>query len=124
MRSLKFLLGAALVLGIGYFGATNAADDKKEELTIKKIMQFAHDKETGKLADAKAGTIKDDDKKKLVEGYIALGKLKPPKGEADSWKKFTDAIASAAKDYGDGKDEKAAKLSKAVNCKGCHTAHR
>jgi hypothetical protein len=123
MRSLKFLMGAALVLSVAILGVTKA-DDKKEEWTIKKIMKFAHTKDEGKLFEAKSGKISDEDKKTLVEAYIALGKLKPSKGDADQWKKLTDPIAAAAKEYGEGKDEKAVKLSKTLQCKTCHEMFR
>jgi hypothetical protein len=131
MRSLKCFAGAALVLGLVTLGASNAADEKKPEFkSIKEVMKFAHDKDSGALAKAKAGTISDDDKKKLVAGYVALATFKPEKGDADNWKKLTEPIAAAAKAYGDGKDEKAAKLSDVVGgargaqCMACHKAHR
>jgi hypothetical protein len=124
MRSLKYYLGAALIVSVCVLGATKAADEKKEEWTIKKVMKFAHDKDEGKLAQAKAGTIKDEDKKKLVEAYMALPKLKPGKGDVDQWKKIAQPISDAAKEYGDGKDEKAVKLSKTLQCKTCHETFR
>lgn len=124
MRSLKFLFGAALILSIALLGNTKAADEKKEEWTIKKVMKFAHDKDDGALAKAKAGTISDDDKKKLVSAYVALVTLKPEKGDVDAWKKATQPIADAAKAYGDGKDENAKKLAALMKCGDCHKAFR
>jgi hypothetical protein len=121
MSSLKYFGAAALVLGFMYLGVTNAADDKK--YTIKEVMKAAHGKE-GLLNQAKAGTIKDDDKKVLVAMYVSLGGNKPPKGDAADWKKITDTLAAAAKDYGAGKDEKAANLAKAANCKACHSVFK
>ena len=100
MRSLKIFVGAALVLSVGLLGFSKAADEKKEEWTIKKVMKYADDKDEGKLKDAKAGKISDEDKKKLVEAYMVLPKLKPEKGDVDQWKKLTQPIAAAAKDYG------------------------
>jgi hypothetical protein len=124
MRSVKYFVGAALVLGLVTLGVSNADDKKPEFKSIKEVMKFAHDKENGALAKAKAGTISDDDKKKLAAAYVVLGTFKPEKGDADSWKKLTDPIAAAAKDYGDGKDPKAEKLAKTVQCMACHKAHR
>lgn len=119
---------AALVVGVALLGTSNAAqkDDKKDDVkfTIKMVMKLAHNKDTGLLKKAKEGTISDDEKKQLVEAYTALAKNKPEKGEPESWKKFTDEIAKAAKDYGDGKDPKAEKLTKALQCMECHKAHR
>jgi hypothetical protein len=131
MRRVKNFLLAALVVAVAVLSTSNAAQqkdkgDKKEETkyTIKQVMKTAHEKDVGLFFQAKAGTIKPEDKKKLAEMYVALGTLKPEKGDAESWKKFTDPIVVAAKDYGDGKDEKAEKLSKALQCKACHTVHR
>jgi hypothetical protein len=126
MRSLKFLFAAALLGSIALLGSTNAADEKKDEWTIKTIMKFAHDKENGALAKAKAGTISDEDKKKLVSAYVALPTLKPSKegADLDAWKKATQPIADAAKAFGDGKDEKAAKLGALLKCGDCHKMFR
>ena len=47
-----------------------------------------------------------------------LAAYKPPKGDAESWKKKTAAIAAAIK----ANDQAA--LKKAVNCKACHVVHK
>jgi cytochrome c len=47
-----------------------------------------------------------------------LAAYKPPKGDAESWKKKTGEIATAIK----LNDQ--ARLKKAVNCKACHNAHK
>jgi hypothetical protein len=120
MRSLKFFMAAALVMGVAVIGVTKADEKKEEEWTIKKVMKFAHDKENGVLDKAKDGSISDEDKKKLVSAYEALATLKPAKGDIDDWKKLTTPIAAAAKAYGEGKDEKAAKLAKTLKCMDCH----
>jgi hypothetical protein len=60
----------------------------------------------------------------------SLGNYDPPKGEKDSWLKFTESFAKSAEDLdkaaqAKNKDE-ALKASAALNnsCKDCHTAHR
>jgi hypothetical protein len=126
MLSLKYFGAAALVMGLAVLGVSNAADEKKDDVkfTIKEVMKVAHGKDVGLLKKAQNGTISDDEKKKLVEAYLALSKNKPAKGDTESWKKFTDNIAAAAKEYGEGKDDNAKKLTKALLCKDCHMAHR
>lgn len=125
MLSLKYFGAAALVMGLAVISVSSAADEKKDSVkyTIKEVMKLAHAKD-GLLAKAKNGTITDEEKKKLVEAYLALSMNKPPKGETESWKKFTDKISEAAKAYGEGKDPMAKGLTKALLCKDCHMAHR
>ena len=59
-----------------------------------------------------------------------LGKEKPPRGEADSWKKLTDALAKNVKNLGEAagkKDQTAAKdVIKKINnsCAECHKLHQ
>jgi len=65
-----------------------------------------------------------EEKKELVEMFTALAANKPPKGEEASWKEFTGALLSAAKEAHEGKDGAGDKLKKAANCAGCHKAHR
>jgi hypothetical protein len=128
MRSVKLFLSAALVLGVMIGGSSKGADkdDKKDDKkpTVKEIMKLAHEEKVGLWFRAKDGTIKDDEKKKLVAAYVALADTKPSKGDEEMWKKLTAAIAKAAKDYGDGKDEKAEALGKTLQCRGCHQTYR
>jgi hypothetical protein len=128
MRSVKLFLGAALIMGVAIGAGSRAADkdDKKDDKkpTVKEIMKLAHEEKVGLLFKAKDGTIKDDEKKKLVAAYVALADTKPSKGDEEMWKKITSAIAKAAKDYGDGKDEKAEALTKTLQCRSCHQTYR
>ena len=64
-----------------------------------------------------------EEKKDLVELYVALSQNEPPAGDAKDWKKKTSAMVAAAKKA--VTDEAAAKaLSKVVNCGACHKAHK
>ena len=57
--------------------------------------------------------------KEVLAKYAAwLAAYKPPKGDAESWKKKTGAIVAAIK-----ADNQAA-LKKATNCKACHNVHK
>jgi hypothetical protein len=110
---------AALFLTAGYAGA----EDEKPKYTIKEVMKIANkEKLLNKVVDGK-GTA--EDKKKILELYEAMAKNKPPKGDADSWKKTTEAIVAAAKDVVDGKDGSLDALKKvATKCGDCHKEHK
>jgi mono/diheme cytochrome c family protein len=73
------------------------------------------------VADGKATA---EEKKQLVEFYVALAANKPPKGDEASWKEKTAALLAAAKDAEAGKEGAGAALTKAVNCMACHSAHK
>jgi hypothetical protein len=117
--------GAAALLAAAFMGVTvfGAADDKPK-YDIETIMEKAHDKDNGlykKVVDGKADA---DEKKQLLDYYTELGKNKPPKGDAKSWKEKTTALVSAAKQIVDGKDAGVKDLKKAANCMACHKVHK
>ena len=87
------------------------AQDDKPKMTIKEAMKLHKDKINEKMAK---GTATDEEKKKLLEAYEAMGKNKPPKGDEKEWKAKTDALVKAIKD--NDKDA----YAKAVNCMACH----
>jgi hypothetical protein len=123
-QALRF--GGAALLAAAFAGMTvfGAADDKPK-FDIETIMDKAHgeknDKILKKVLDGKAN---DAEKKELLELYTELGKNKPPKGEAKSWKEKTKALSVAAKEVVDGKEAGVADLKKAANCASCHKAHK
>jgi hypothetical protein len=129
MRTL--VAGACAALAIGLLlgaGGSRAAggkdkDAKKPKYEISEVMQQAHSKD-GLLAKVASGKGDKADAEKLLDLYIELAKNKPPAGEAKSWKKFTDGLIAAAKVAVAGGEDAGAKLRKAANCKGCHTAHK
>lgn len=114
------ILSLAVVTG-GLISVLRAADEKPK-YTIKEVMK-EHKK--GALKDkAVEGTATAEEKKKLVELYEEMGKNKPPKGDAASWKKLCDALVKAAKEVEEGKKEGVDNLKKAVNCAACHKDHK
>jgi len=122
MQVRVLIAGAVLLFFVGGIGMMAPAQDDKPKFTIKEIMEKAHkSKLCGKVADGKASK---EEKDSLVEMYIALGKNKPPKGEADSWKEKTTKLVDAAKEC--VKDEKVGgpQLKKAVDCAACHKVHK
>jgi hypothetical protein len=116
---MRHLIAVAVVLGVSgaWLAASRAADDDAEEpkFTVKQVMQLHKDKLHEKFQD---GSASEEDKKKLLEGYEALTKNKPPKGAEDSWKEKTEALLKAVK------DDDVEAYKKAVNCGACHSAHK
>lgn len=114
------VLAALAVAALASFLVDSSAQDKAK-YTIKDVMKKAH--KEGLLKSVASGKASKEDKEMLIELYTALGQNKPPKGDAASWKDKTEALVSAAKEA--AKDAKAgAKVQKAANCMGCHSAHK
>ena len=64
----------------------------------------------------------DAEKKELVELYTQVGKLDPPKGDKESWKKLTEELVKNGKALVEGKKDAAATLQK--SCGACHSKHK
>lgn len=114
MKRVCAILAIVAVSGL-LLGNSRAADDAKPKFTIKEVMKLHKDKVHEKF---QKGEASKEEKAKLLEGYEALVKNKPPKGDDKSWKEKTEALVKAVKD-----DDKAA-YKKAVMCGGCHGAHK
>src|ERR1700681_1382737 len=92
-----------LVLGDGVTSAGQKDGDPK--FTIKEVMTKAHKGKDALLTKVKDGKASDAEAKDLLEMYTALTKNKPPKGDAEDWKKRTDALVAGAKLVVDGKKD-------------------
>jgi hypothetical protein len=124
MRTLKFLVAPALILGLVIGLAALRAADEAPKYTIKEVMKMAHAGDNALAKKVASGKASKEDKKKLVDLYTALAADTPKKGDADSWKDKTSALLDAAKAVDDGKDGAAKDLKKAMDCKACHTVHK
>lgn len=125
-------LGTVVMLAT--YGVANTADDKLP--TIKEIMGKGHKGTDAYIAkiktDAKDGKWDDakDYAKSLVAFGEALGKNKPPKGEAESWEKLTKKYLDNTKTVAKAVDDKdAGATNKALgaitkSCGECHSAHK
>lgn len=122
-QGLRF--GAMALLAVAFVALTvvGAADDKPK-YDIETIMEKAHDEDNGILKKVVAGKADAAEKKSLLDLYTELGKNKPPKGDAKSWKTKTGALVTAAKEVVDGKEDGIVHLKKATVCKDCHTVHK
>jgi hypothetical protein len=104
------------------------SDDAKQ-LSISMIMVQAHLKPhnrssrnnlDNKVVDGKAT---DEEKKKLLQLYTALGKQKPPRGKIEEWNKRTDELVESLKAVYAGEKDAKERFIRAKDCKACHTAH-
>jgi hypothetical protein len=108
------IAGAALVITVG----SDAGEKKDPKYTIKEVMREAH--KGGLMKKVATGKASEEEKKQLVEFYIALGANKPPMGNEAEWKDQTQKMLKAAKAAGEGDDKAAMSLLKLVNCGACH----
>ena len=76
------------------------------------------------LAKVKANKASKPEKDLLLKQYIALSKLKPKKGDAKSWKTKTTALIAAATKLTKNDKTAVALLTKAADCKACHSVHK
>jgi hypothetical protein len=121
--------GVCAALALILLAGTNQAGDKdkkdekdKAKYSISEVMLKAH--KGGLLNKVAAGKGDKADAEKLLDFYIALAKNKPPEGDAESWKKFTDGLVAAAKVAVKGGPDAGKRLKKAANCSACHKIHK
>ncbi len=122
-RVVSGVLAVAMLAGLGLV----VRGDDKPKYTVKEVMAKAHKGAKGKkplAARAAAGQASDEEKKLLVELYEEMAKNKPPKGDAESWKKLNDELVAAAKDVAEGKDGAGKRLGNAMKCGPCHDNHK
>ncbi len=126
----------AMLLAYGSVATATAQDKKKDEKLpdISEIMKKGHDKTDGYIAKIKEATKdgKWEDAQKYAKTLAFfgenLGKNKPAKGEAESWKKLTDKYHTNTKAVLKGTEDKDAKaVAKGlggINCGECHKLHK
>jgi hypothetical protein len=126
MGGVRCFLVAALTLALVGLGTIPARQDDKPRYTIKEIMRLAHRPEKGEglLRKVVGGRATEDEKKKLVELYVALGQNKPPRGDAKDWKDRTDALIKAAREEAAGEPGAYKSLLNAAICADCHERHK
>jgi hypothetical protein len=104
------------------------ADDKKADpKPIKEIMKKGHTAPEGEDPLCKkllTGKATEAETKDLIAMYEDLAMDKPPKGDADAFKKKATALLTAAKDVAAKKEGATDAYKKAVDCKACHMDFR
>jgi hypothetical protein len=118
---------AALLLITG--GAASAQQGKKKEPPpakdpIKEIMLRTHKEKGALVFKVRDAESTDDENKKLLAEYQKMATLKPPLGDAKSWKNRTDNAIAALQDLVDKKSGAVERVRSATECSGCHNAHR
>jgi hypothetical protein len=116
------VLGLVVAVAVGLSWGLASAQDDKPKFTTKEVMAKAH--KSGLMKKVAGGQGTKEDAQQLVDMYNALGKNKPPKGEAGSWEEKTKALITAAQAVVDGKDGAGELLQQAANCMACHSAHK
>jgi len=122
---MKKLLAAAILLTMAIAATTTltrAADDDESKVSTKQVMKRAMKEGlTKKVASGKAN---DKEKKELLTLFQAMAKNDPPKGDAESWKEKNTILVKAATSVVKGDADAGAALTKAANCKNCHSEHK
>lgn len=117
-----FVIGCLLTAGVLSMPGFAADDESKPKYKTKEVMAEAL---KGPLAKkVAAGDASAEEKKLLLEMFMAMTKNEPAKGDAESWKKKTTALVAAAKAAVAGDENAPNLLKEATNCKACHDVHK
>ena len=120
---MRKVMGSAIIVAmLMTISASAIADDSEPKHTIKECMKACF--KGPLIKKVVGGNASDEEKTQLHEMMVSMTKNSPPKGEAESWKKKTEALVKAAKAVTDGKPKAAQMLKKAANCKACHSQHK
>ena len=95
--------------------------EKAPGLTTKKVMTAVKE---GLLKHVLEQTATVEQQHILLEYVKALPDNKPPKGDAASWQAKTRELIKATKAVVRGREGAIERLTKASNCKACHTPHK
>jgi hypothetical protein len=107
--------------------AASLAFAEDETNPIKESMRYAHKAPKGeKKLNEKIveGTATDDEIKKSLELYKAIGDTKPPKGDAAEFKAKLVKLITATEEVIAKKPDATTHYKEAVNCKACHGDHK
>lgn len=118
---------AMVANGLAETRNTDEETPTKENTTIKSIMNGAHKaapKGTGLLKKVAIGKATPDESKHLLALYKVMAELKPPAGEAESWKAKSGLLVEAVEAIIAGQEDGRQRLQKASHCKSCHDAHK
>lgn len=118
---MAFAFVAAAIFAAPAMLSADEADDAPK-FTTKMVMKKAF--KGPLLKKVASGSASDEEKKSLHDMLVALSKNKPPKGEADSWKKLTGALVKAGEAAVEGDSKAGMMLKKGANCKACHSKHK
>ncbi|MEE2990971.1 MAG: hypothetical protein VX715_10180 [Planctomycetota bacterium] len=118
-RVIMLTLTMGLVAGLTMAGLR--AKEKAPAHTTKKVMTAVKE---GLLKQVLEETATAEQQQMLLDYVKALPANKPPKGDAASWKAKTQELIKATKAVVKGRSGAIERLTKASNCKACHTPHK
>ena len=123
-----------LIAMMASYGVATTAEDKVPDISTIMAKSF---KGKDSLKSAIAADVKGEkweDAQKLAKDWsemgAALGKNKPPKGDAKSWEELSKKFADNTKAVSDAAEKKDAKAVNTAltaiggSCKACHTNHK
>ena len=115
------MLASAVSLG-GWAQEKDEEEKKKPKYTIKEVMAKAH--KSGLFKKVAAGEATDEEKKELLELYVALAENEPPQGDLEGWKAHTKVLVAAAQAAVDDDEEAGDQILKGANCARCHKVYQ
>jgi hypothetical protein len=117
-KTLQFLSAFATLFAFTFLASAKKSEQHEIfEGIMKKGFKSTKEK-PALLKKVIDGSATAEEKTKLAEFIKKLATLKPPEGDADSWKEKTQALNGAM----EKNDLKA--LKTAANCKACHKVHK
>lgn len=118
-------MGAASLAVLALFTMGAAFQAKKPPpKTIKVIMEQTHKGADNPASEVRNGRGTEADVRTLLEAYQAMAGLKPPAGDAGSWKAKTGAVIAAIQDVLDKKPGAVGRVHATTECSRCHDVHR
>jgi len=130
MRKL-LALAAMVAVGAVVTASASFAEEKEEEkkpMSIHDVMEkgFKGGKSLYRAVTNKKKESTKEQNEKFLGMLKDMAKQKPPKGDEESWKKFTTAMIEPAEMIVKGEEVEKAKLAlkKSASCAKCHKAHK
>lgn len=121
----KLVVGLFLLASVAPGEALQAAKNKKEPpKTIKSIMLETHKESDNPASEVRNGRGTEEQQKILLKAYQDMAAMKPPRGDAASWKAKTGAVIAALNDLIAKKGGAVGRVYSTTDCRACHEPHR
>ncbi len=119
----KFSAGSFLAILVAGVLFTDEIRAQQAQYSIKQIMTRAHKGNNSFASRAKSGKASVREIQYLLSLYRSMVYLKPPKGNVSAWRQKSVALIRATEGLLRNPRSTAA-YSRAVDCNGCHNAHK
>jgi hypothetical protein len=118
----------AIILSLPLTAAAEEPDDLESREKIQRIELAVHVRgrpaKNSLIQKAVEGRASAEELQELVRLYEELSRLRPGKGALEDWKKDTAEMLAAARSVQAGEALAHARLSRAVDCKQCHSKYK